>query len=181
MDFAWLDGLEDAGKAGVALLSLLGGIGALLLIPLGLPGNWLIAATGLLGPWLGLGWWPLGALAALAGLAELLELGSALRTTRRSGAGRAGAWGAVLGGLVGGVLATPILPLLGSLLGACLGAAVGAVAFEALSRRHDSASLGRIGRGAFVGALLGRLGKVLVGVVQLTLWAWWLLHAAGAG
>lgn len=179
MDLAWLEGLESAGIAAAAVASLLWGATGLFLIPLGLPGNWMIAAVGLLGPWFGLGWWPLVALLALAGLAELLELGSALRTTRRSGAGRAGAWGAVLGGLVGGILATPLLPLVGSLAGACVGAAVGAVLLEAYTRRHDSAGLGRIGWGAFLGTLLGRLGKALVGVVQLAAWCWWLLRASG--
>ena len=197
--------LQDLGLGALGVLSLLWGAGALLLIPLGLPGNWLIAAVGLLGPVLGVGWWPLVVLLALAGLAELLELSSALRTTKRSGAGRAGAWGAVLGGLVGGILATPVLrspcsrasdvcwmvslagyplatpvlPLVGSLVGACVGAAVGAVLLEAFSRRHGAAALGRIGWGAFLGALLGRLGKALVGVAQLAVWAWWLLDASG--
>jgi len=171
--------LEGVSLAALAALSLIWAAGAVLLIPLGLPGNWLIAAVGLLGPTFGLGWWPLGVLAGLAGVAELLELGAALRTTRRSGAGRAGAWGAVLGGLAGGILATPLLPLVGSLIGACLGAALGAVLLESLARPHGAASLGRIGWGAFLGALLGRLGKALIGVLQVVVWAWWMLHSAG--
>jgi uncharacterized protein YqgC (DUF456 family) len=171
--------LEGVSLTALAAISLLWAAGAVLLIPLGLPGNWLIAAVGLLGPTLGLGWWPLAALVGLAGVAELLELGAALRTTRRSGAGRVGAWGAVLGGLAGGVLATPLLPLIGSLVGACLGAALGAVLLESLARPHSATSLGRIGWGAFLGALLGRLGKALIGVIQIVVWAWWLVGGAG--
>lgn len=157
---------------------LVAGVG-LLAIPLGLPGNWLIAAVGLLGPLLGLGWLPLGVLVLLAAVAEALELAVALRTTKQAGGGRSGMVGALLGGLVGGLLGTPLLPVLGSLLGAALGALAGAVLFELLFSDRAGRSYARIGTGAFLGTLFGRLGKLIVGVVQVVAWTAWLLQSPG--
>ncbi len=150
-----------------------------LAIPIGLPGNWLIAAVGLLGPALGLGWAPFVVLLLLAGVAEGIEFLVFLRTTQRAGARKSGMWGAILGGLVGGVLGTAILPLIGSLIGAALGAMVGAAGFELLHSGGEARPLVKIGLGAFFGTLLGRLGKIVVGVVQAVGWTAYLLESAG--
>jgi uncharacterized protein YqgC (DUF456 family) len=139
----------------------------------------LIAVGILLGPALGLGWTPFLVLLLMAGVAEGLEFLVSLRTTRRAGAGRSGMWGAVLGGLVGGLLGTAVLPLIGSLLGAALGAMVGAASFELLNSGGEPRPLLKIGLGAFFGTLLGRLGKIMVGVAQAVGWTAWLLESAG--
>src|SRR5258708_1783078 len=89
---------------------------ALLLIPLGLPGMWSMVAAAiayaLLVPHAGIGILTIGAVAALALLAELLELGLVARVTRRYGGSRRAAWGAIIGGFAGVIVGVPV-PIIG--------------------------------------------------------------------
>lgn len=165
-------GVEFAlGTLAVKVILGLLAFGGFLLIPFGLPGNWVIAACALPVPWLGLGWVPLVAQVALAGVAELLELTSALKHARLSGASRAGGWGGVLGSIVGAIFLTALIPvpILGTLLGAGLGAFAGALFFEVawMQRTHGEAV--RSGMGAFWGTLIGKALKIALGVAQLVL------------
>ena len=97
-----------------------------------------------LGAWLGLG--------ALALLAMLLDNVAALVGARRYGAGRAGLWGAFLGGVLGlffGVVGVLVLPFLLAWL------------FEYLSGRRPEEAL-RAAWGTLVGLMGGVVAKVLV-------------------
>lgn len=144
----------------------------LFLIPLGLPGHWLIALLGLAAVALEGGWTTFWVLLGAAALAEVLEFVISLGLARRYGAGRAGTWGAFLGGLAGGILGTPWLPLIGSLVGAAVGAFAGAFAFELVLARRGAAPGWRAGTGAFIGVLVARILKLWLGLGQA---AWLLL------
>jgi len=163
-----------------AILLVVFNIFALALNVLGLPGNWLmVAAAGILA------WvyrhegmfsvWTLLAVVLLAAGAEAVELLAGLIGSRRAGASRQAAWGALLGGLLGalfGTVAIPV-PLLGSLLGACFGAAMGAWAMELTLRRPQRQAL-KSALGAGVGRLVGTVGKLAIGTLI------WLVLAVAA-
>jgi uncharacterized protein YqgC (DUF456 family) len=76
--------------------------------------------------------------------------------------------GALGGGLVGGILGTFLIPvpLVGSVLGACIGAFLGALGGELSGGKQVEAAMD-IGRGAFVGRLLGTIYKLAFGVLIL--------------
>ena len=150
----------------------LAGLACLALVPFGLPGLWLLALVGLGIPWLGGAWGDVWILAGAALLAELLELVSSVGIAKRTGAGRQGMWGAFLGGMVGAIVLTPIFPPLGTLLGAGVGSFAGAFLLENIFGGRDRAESLRVGKGAFLGTLLGRILKLWIGVFQLV-WLWW--------
>ncbi|SDE78105.1 hypothetical protein SAMN04488243_11025 [Thermus arciformis] len=110
---------------------------------------------------LSLGAWAV--LGALALLAMVLDNLAALFGARRYGAGRAGLWGAFLGGLLGlffGVLGVLALPFLLAWL------------FEYLSGRRPEEAL-RAAWGTLVGLMGGVVAKVLV---HLAMGLWVLRH-----
>lgn len=148
------------------------GLAALFLVLLGLPGLWVIAVLGLALPWLGGDWFDVGLLFAAAALAEAIEFGASLGIARKSGAGKSGLAGAFLGGFAGAIVGTPILPPLGTLIGAAVGSfGAAALSEHALAKRTRSDSL-KIGLGAFVGTIFGRVLKVWLGVFQVVWLAW---------
>lgn len=139
----------------------------LLLIPLGLPGLWLqVAASALVATtWAGaqIPWgWVLG-FAALAGLAELLELLLGRWGARRFGGSNRAAWGALIGGLVGALVGGIPIPLLGAVIMSFTGTFVGAVVGE-MSARHGVTGL-RVGVGAVIGRAVGVATKMAGGVL----------------
>jgi uncharacterized protein len=149
----------------------------LVLVVLGLPGTWLMVATTLL-----VAWWArsangssappmfslgvLVAIVAIAGVAEVLELGASMVGVRATGGTRRGAAGALVGGVIGAVAGTFLIPipLLGSLIGACLGAGLGAWGLELSGGREHGAAV-KAGMGAGVGRLFGTITKLAAGVV----------------
>lgn len=168
MEYVWLTGLV-----------LLNGIW-LFLVVLGLPGNWLMVASTALVAWL---YWDQGlfsletlvALAALATLGELLELGTALVGSKAGGGTGRGSLGALAGGFGGAVLGTIFIPvpLLGSLVGACLGAGLGAWGLEIQGGLPGRRAV-RSGVGAGVGRFFGTVLKLSLGVLI------WLVAAVAA-
>jgi len=146
---------------------------SLLLLGVGFLGTWLPAIPGL--PLMALGafvhklmvpgvlsWWTVAAFAAMAALGFVLDFAATAVTTKRAGATRAGVWGAIAGGLVGLFFGLPGL-LLGPVLGAALGELV-------LSRRSAGEAV-KSGVGAGLGVLVGSLGKGLMGLSLLVLFA----------
>lgn len=158
----------------VALLAVVC-LGALLLVPLGLPGTWLIVLAALAyGPLTGdpIGWFTIGAVVAIAVVAEVLEFLLGARFAQRYGGGRRGAWGAVLGGLAGALVGVPV-PIVGSMVGGFVGAFAGALAGELSAgreRRHATR--------AATGALIGRAAAVGVKLGLGTAMAAWVVGAA---
>ena len=147
---------------------------SILLIPFGLPGNWLLVVCGLGAVGLGLGWPAFGLLLAAAAFAEYVEFCTTLKYAKKSGAGTSGLWGAFLGAVAGAIAGTPIFPLIGTLLGAAVGAFAGAAIFEMIFGDRPTAEGLKVGKGAFFGALIGRVLKIGVGVFQ-AVWLTWVL------
>ena len=142
----------------------------------GLPGNWIM--VGLIGLWawwrpddsvMDVSWWSWSGMIALAGLGELFEfLASVLGAKRVGGSRRAAVLsviGSILGGLMGAVIGLPV-PLIGWLVGsvlfACIGAFVGALIGERWYGSDLDSSV-TVGTAAFVGRLLGTIGKLAMG------------------
>lgn len=166
-----------------AVLLTLGNLGALAATMMALPGNWVIVGLTALFAWLihdaqgaGVSWYTVGALGALAALGELVEFAAGAAGAARSGGSRRGMALAILGTLVGsiaGVAVSPFLvpiPLLGTVIaaigGGALGAFAGAYLGESWKGRTDDQRLA-VSKAAFVGRLLGTVGKLWVGAVMV--------------
>ena len=146
---------------------------SLLLLGVGFFGVWLPAVPGLALMALGafvhklmvpgvLSWWTVGVFAGVAALGFGFDFAATAITSRRAGATKAGVWGAVVGGLVGLFFGLPGL-LLGPVAGAALGELV-------LSRRSPQDAV-KSGVGAGLGVLVGSLGKGLMAVFLLGVFA----------
>src|SRR5271155_1389653 len=146
---------------------------SLLLLAVGFLGVWLPALPGL--PLMALGafvhkllvpgvlsWWTVAAFALVAALGFVVDFAATAITSRRAGATKAGVWGAIVGGVVGLFFGLPGL-LLGPVVGAALGELV-------LSRRTPADAV-KSGVGAGLGVLVGSLGKGLMGLGLLALFA----------
>jgi hypothetical protein len=147
---------------------------------LGLPGNWLMvaaaAADAALAPGrVAIGWRVVAGLLVLAAVGELLELVLGAAQAARAGGTRRAAALALLGSLLGGVLGAIVglpIPVVGPFIAAVLLGGLGAMAgaiFGELSAGRDICPSLRVGRAAFVGRLLGTLGKVLIGAMMVAL------------
>lgn len=146
---------------------------SLVLLGVGFLGVWLPAIPGLALMALGafvhkllvpdvLSWWTVGVFAGVAALGFGFDFAATAITSRRAGATEAGVWGAVVGGLVGLFFGLPGL-LLGPVAGAALGELV-------LARRSPQDAV-KSGIGAGLGVLVGSLGKGLMAVFLLGLFA----------
>lgn len=143
---------------------------------IGLPGNWMIVAIAIL--WAIFGpldyrfhWAVPVVLVVLALLGELIEFLASVLGTKKLGGSTRGATlsviGSMIGGLVGAVFGIPVpIPLVGMLIGsilfAAIGAWVGATIGEKWVGKPTKQSL-KIGGAAFVGRLLGTIGKLVMG------------------
>ncbi len=149
---------------------------------LGMPGNWIIVAAAAVYAWvlpgdgrLALGWETVIALVVLATLGELVEFAASAMGVTKAGGSRRGAVLALVGSLIGGVVGLFVglpVPIIGSLAAAILfgglGALAGAFIGEAWKGRDLETSL-QIGQAAFIGRVLGTLGKLIVGSVMVAL------------
>jgi uncharacterized protein len=147
---------------------------------LGLPGNWIIVVAAALYAWLlpsdgrlAIGWNTVVALAALAVVGEVVEFAAGALGVSKVGGSRRGAVLALVGSMVGGVVGLVVgvpIPIIGSLAAALIfggvGAMVGAMLGESWLGRDFESSL-EVGKAAFVGRMLGTLGKLIVGSVMV--------------
>ena len=136
-----------------------------------LPGLWLMLASAAVYALLTHGWfvswWTLLVLLALAGTAEIIELLSSGAGAKKAGGGRAGLWGALIGGILGGIFLSFIpIPLLSTLVGVCLGTFLGAMVGELVVGREMGHSAW-IGFGAAKGRLFGTFIKLGFGLTML--------------
>jgi uncharacterized protein YqgC (DUF456 family) len=151
----------------------LGWVLSLLLLVVGFAGTFLPAIPGL--PLMALGafihkllvpgvlsWWTVGIFAVVAALGFVVDFAATAITSRRAGATKAGVWGAVVGGVVGLFFGLP-----GLLLGPVVGAALG----ELVLARRGPAEAVKSGVGAGIGVLAGSLGKGLMALGLLVLFA----------
>lgn len=142
------------------------------LIPFGLPGTFVIAALALVHGLL-TGFLPLTLsfvliLFGLAVLAEVIEFFLGAAAAKKFGGSNQAMWGAVLGGFAGAVFASGIAPVIGTLLGAFAGAFIGAFLFEYLHLKNADNAL-RVGFGAFLGAVSGKLMKITLGIAMVVM------------
>jgi uncharacterized protein YqgC (DUF456 family) len=147
-------------------------IAGLFIIPVGLPGTFLILGSAfvyaLITGFYPLSWTVLAALLLIAVAAEIVEFFLGAAAARRFGGSKAAVAGAILGGIAGAIWATPLFPVLGTVAGAFVGCFAGATMFEYLSS-HDFQKSMRVGTGAFLGALGGRLTKVAAGCAMVVM------------
>lgn len=150
MDVLWWVlsvGLIIAGLAGTVLPAL--------------PGTALVLAGIVLGAWIDgftrVGPWALGAVAAMAVLAWVLDYVAALLGARRAGASRQALVGAALGtvaGLFMGLVGVLFMPL--------VGAAVG----EYLAQRDQQRAM-KVGLATWLGLMAGLLAKVVLACMMV--------------
>ncbi|MFO1006540.1 MAG: DUF456 family protein [Planctomycetaceae bacterium] len=156
-----------------------------------LPGNWgivlLAALFVVLIPeqenGLGLNWWEVGVLVALAGLGELLELIAGAAGAAKHGASRRAILlsmvGAMVGSIAGAFVGVPVPfvgPIIAALGGGALGTFAGAYLGETWNGRANAEKLS-ISQAALVGRLLGTFGKLVAGgamVIYATVAFFWL-------
>jgi len=144
-------------------------LGGVLLTVFQLPGTWLILLVSVLYAWYydwqRLGWWILGILAAMACLAEIVEMLAGVWFTRREGgSSRAGWWG-LFGGIAGGLLLSVPLPVIGTMLGAAIGCFAGAFLAE-LSLAREAGSAARLGLHAALGFTAGTVLKIAAALMM---------------
>jgi uncharacterized protein YqgC (DUF456 family) len=144
----------------LVLLLMLGLIGCVLPI---LPGHMLILLAAvlhrfILGEASGLSRWTFLALVLLWGIAQWIEWASGAAGARWFGGSKWGAWGAVIGGLVG-MFFFPV--------GLLLGPFVGAFLLEKCMAKKDFRPSIASGVGSMVGAAVGMVIQVGVGVVMI--------------
>ena len=150
----------------VVLASILG----VILTLLTLPGTWLAVATGLACAWWRpdmFGVWTLATCIALAVLGEVLEFFASAAGAASAKGTKAGAIGAIAGGLVGALVGTGAspIPIVGTVLGGIVGAGLGAALGErGMASRTWSESF-RVAKGAAVGRALSIVLKGLLALV----------------
>jgi len=145
-------------------LVLLGGIAV---IPFGIAGTFIIVADafflGLLTHFAKMTPGFLLALLSVSLLVEGVEFILGAWAAKRFGSSAWGMWGAILGGFFGAIWFTPLVPPLGTLLGAFVGAFGGAFLLELLHEK-DAARAFKVGWGAFLGAVSGKLLKIVAAI-----------------
>jgi hypothetical protein len=144
-----------------------------------LPGNWLIALFTALFWYFatsderGLEWWSVAAVVVLAGLGELIEFAAGAAGAAKSGASRRSILLAMVGALAGSILGMAglsIVPIVGTILGAVGGGALGAFGGAWIGeywKGRETDQRMAAGKAAFVGRLLGTIGKLAVGAVMV--------------
>ena len=145
-------------------------LGSVIVIPFGVMGTFIIVAAtlgyALITHFETISWSFLLILLGLAVFMEIVEafLGAVL--AKKFGGSKYGMFGAMTGGFIGAVIGTPITPVIGTLAGGFLGAFAGASLFEWF-HIHNWSQAFRVGTGAFLGALGGKLSKIFVAILML--------------
>ena len=159
--------LEILGIAVFVIVLLIG----LLMVPFGLPGTFLIVADaavyGLVTHWARVNLALVLVLLGVAIVGEVLEQLISVRGAARYGGGRAGMWGAFIGGLIGVFVGTP-LPIIGNVIGGIIGAFLGVLIFEWAVRGELAAAL-RAAYGAFVGRVGAAVVKFTLAAIMATI------------
>ena len=145
---------------------------------LGLPGNWVIVASAIGCAWWvpedhfwNLIWYLAAAILAVAIVGEALEFAASAVGASRLGGSKRGVVLSIVGSIAGAIVGLFFgfsIPIVGnviaSLLLGALGAFAGAILAERWAGKNWNASI-KIGGAAFLGRLLGTVGKVVCGTV----------------
>ena len=114
---------------------------------------------------------PLSFILLLLGLTlavEVIEELAAAVLARRFGGSKWAMLGALVGSFTGAVAGTPVAPVLGTLIGGFAGAFTGACFLEWIHTSDLRRSL-RVGTGALLGAMGGKMTKITVAVIMTVL------------
>lgn len=140
-----------------------------------LPGIWFMLACAIV-TWLivpeAIGPWPLGFIALLGAMGELVDFLASALGVKRAGGSRAGAWGSVIGTLVGAIGCSFIIPIpfVGSVIGGVVGAGSGAFFAERMVSKRTWRDSAKSGQGAAIGRLISMIVKLmLAGAAAATL------------
>ena len=109
------------------------------------------------------GWWTLGAMAALCVLAHIVDFAAGAMGARKFGATRWGAFGGMIGGLVGAIAFFP----LGLFIGPVIGALCGEMFFAGRALQPAL----RSGWGTLLGTTAGMIGKAMIDVAMIAVFA----------
>ncbi len=145
-----------------------------------LPGNWFMLGFTVLYAYLlpsdlhpRISWTVVWVALGLAVLGEIVEFLAGAAGAAQLGGSRRGVVAAILGAIVGSLtgaaigLPVPVVgPLIGALVGGSVGAYLGAYLGEMGTGIPHTQRMA-IGRGAFIGRLLGTAGKLIIGVMML--------------
>lgn len=144
-------------------------VASIIVIPFGIPGTFVILGNTLVYAWItdfvGVTWKFLGVLLVIAILAEAIEFVFGAAAAGKYGGSKLGMTGAIVGGFFGAVWGTPIIPPIGIIFGAFVGAFVGAALFDYVQSKDLQKSL-RVGYGAFLGTLGGKLTKIVAAIAM---------------
>jgi len=147
-----------------------------------LPGNWAMVLMAAAFAWFtedtgahGIGWLTVSLVAILAALGELIEFAASAAGAAKEGASRRAMLlaivGTVVGSITGAIVGIPI-PLVGSIVAALGGGAAGAFAGAYLGETWKGESTEKsyaVSKAALVGRLLGTMGKLVTGIVIVTI------------
>ena len=140
------------------------------IIPFGIPGTFLIVADtfvyALITHFEKISPVFIGVLLAVSIIVELVEFGMSAWAAKKYGSSSWGMWGAIIGGFFGAVVLTTFLPPFGTIFGAFIGAFAGAFLIEFLHNQEFQKAL-RIGWGAFLGAVSGKLLKIVAAIAMV--------------
>lgn len=166
----------------VGVLLLVANVAACVATFFTLPGTWVIVGLMALtayflpegtGRTLGVGWGEVAILAVLAGLGEVIEFASGAAGAKKVGASRRSVAlslvGAAVGSIAGAIVGFPVPifgPILAAVFGGGLGAFGGAYVGEKWKGRGHAESV-TVGRMAFVGRVLGTVGKLAVAILMV--------------
>lgn len=147
-----------------------------------LPGNWILLGLTVLYAYFlpadyypRVSWTVVLVVAAIAVLGEIIEFLAGAAGAAKQGGSKLGIFlslvGAFLGSL-GGAIFLSFIPLIGTMAGALLGGALGAFGGAWLGEYNTektSEERFAIGKGAFIGRILGTVGKLSMGVIMLVI------------
>lgn len=183
MSFEWLyDWLPITFYYLMATLLLLANLTAWFSILFLIPGNWImVLLTALFYLFMpedqnGISLTVLLIAIALAGLGELVEMLGGSAGAAKKGASRRAMLLSLLGtfllSIIGAMVGTPFIPPFGTVVGAVFGGSVGAYlgAYTGeVWKGNELVDRYEISRAAFVGRILGVVGKMVIGIIILVL------------
>jgi uncharacterized protein len=144
----------------------------IVLIPFGIEGTFVIVADalvyGLLTGFERVTLLFLGLLLGIALLVELFEFVFGGILARKFGGSKWAVAGAIIGGFLGAVIGTSVMPVLGTFVCGFLGAFLGAFSVELFQSMNFENAL-KVGAGAFLGAVGGKMTKIIVAVVMVVM------------
>jgi uncharacterized protein YqgC (DUF456 family) len=144
----------------------------IVLIPFGIEGTFIIFADalvyGLLTGFERVTLLFLGLLLGIALLVELFEFVFGGILARKFGGSKWAVAGAIIGGFLGAVIGTSVMPVLGTFVCGFSGSFLGAFSVELFQSWNFKNAL-KVGAGAFMGALVGKVTKVIVAVAMVVM------------